>query len=84
MHTVRKKSVWIDKYAYEGMNAEKPPIKPDVVMKILETPDKVEEETKERRKAMKWEKDRTIIVYYDEWEDEIDVKNVSSTRRKIV
>jgi hypothetical protein len=43
----------------------------------------VEREARTMQKSWRLIGQRTIIVYYDELEDEIHVKAVSATRRKI-
>jgi len=83
MYTVRGKSVWIERHAFEGMSSERPPVSTQDVMTTIKKPDGVEREAGTREKAWRWIGQRTIMVYYDELEDEIHVKAVSATRRKI-
>lgn len=84
LYTVNGKYVWIERHANDGMNAERPYIKVEHVLETLRDPDKLEKEAGIRKKAIKWIGFRTIIVYYDETEEEIHVTGVSSTRRKLV
>ena len=66
------------------MNAERPPIKLEYLYEAVDDPDKTVAEGKTRIKAMKWIGKRTIIAYYDEYEEDIHVRSVSATRRKLV
>lgn len=50
----------------------------------IDDPDKRVAEGKARVKAMKWIGKRTIMVYYDEYEEDIYVRSVSATRKKVV
>lgn len=75
---VRGKRLTIDKHAYDGMNAERPPVQPPLVEFVLEEADQ-----DDGHQALKAIGGRTIIVYYRETEDEIYVKSVSATRRKL-
>ena len=84
MYYVRKKPVFITPHVYNAMNVERPYVRVEQVLETLTEPDKIIKESGVRHKTMKWFRDRTIIVYHDEWEDEIDVVGVSATRRKIV
>jgi len=84
MYKVREKYLWIEPHAYEGMVAERPAIQLEHVYEAIQSPDKVVLERKARVKAMKWIGKRTIIVYYDEYEEDIHVRGVSATRRKLV
>lgn len=83
VYTIRGKRVWIAKHAFEGMSDEKPPVSTEHVLSAIADPDGSEMESGMRRKAWRWIGQRTIMVYYDELEDEIRVKAVSATRRKI-
>ena len=83
MYYVRRKPVFITPHAYDGMNAERAYIKVEQVLETLIEPDKIIKEFGVRHKTMKWLGNRTVIIYYDEYEDEIDVVGVSTTRRKI-
>lgn len=83
MYTVRGKSVWIERHAFEGMSNERPPVSTEEVRSTIEKPDGAEREFGAGQKVWRWIGQRTIIVYYDELEEEIHVKAVSATRRKI-
>lgn len=82
-YTIRRKAVWIERHAFEGMSGERPPVSTVEVMSTIEKPDGCEGKAGARQKVWRWIGERTIIVYYDEFEDEIHVKAVSATRRKI-
>lgn len=84
MYRIRGKYIWIDNHAYDGMHAEKPPIKLEHLYETISNPDKIIMEAKPRVKALKWIGKRSIIVYYDEYEVDIYVRSISATRRKIV
>jgi hypothetical protein len=72
------KIIFINSHAFDGMNAERPPIRVSDVEEALKNPDKVN-----GRKYMKWIGNRTIIIYVQECPDYWDIRSVSSTRRKI-
>jgi hypothetical protein len=58
--------------------SERPPIRLGELLAVLETPDH-----DDGRKAFKWLNDRTVIVYYEEEIDEINIRSVSATRRPL-
>ncbi len=74
----RGKHVTILPHAVDGMGCERPPIRPSVVLDVLELPD-----TDSGRLATAWLRNRTILVYYDEYEEQIEVRSVSATRRRL-
>ena len=80
--TARGKVVWFDKHAAEAMNAERPPISVEDVLLVLEEPDRMTRQRSPRVKFMRWMRRRTVIVYADEYEDEISVHSVSASRRR--
>ncbi len=73
----------ITAHAYEGMLAEALHIKMEHVFEAIESPDKEIKESGVRKQVMKWIGSRTILVYYEEWEDEIRIVGVSATKRRI-
>lgn len=79
MFRLRDKRVMVSRHAFDGMNAEKPPIRVEHLEETLKNPDKVEGE-----KHMKWIGRRTVIAYLTEHPDYFEVRGVSATRRKIV
>jgi len=83
MHTIREKPVWLERHALDGMNAERPRITVSEVEDALEAPDRLAKERSGRLKAMKRCGKRTIIVYYDENEEDIYVRSVSATHSEI-
>lgn len=60
------------------MHAERPPIQQEEIRQTLDAPD-----TDDGHQATWRHKARTIIVYYDEEQDFLDVHAVSATRREI-
>lgn len=66
------------KHAFEGMNCERPPIKLDDIIDALEDADH-----DDGNQATKWNGRRTIIVYYTETEDEVNVRSVSATKGRL-
>ena len=82
-YTVRGKVVWFDKHAGDGMNAERPPISVEEVIATLRHPDHRERQRKHREKRIRWIGTRSVIVYADETEDEIYVRSVSASRRRL-
>lgn len=72
------KRIYINSHAFDGMNAERPPIRVSDVEETLENPDSVD-----GRKYTKWIGNRTIIIYVQESQDYWDIQGVSCTRRKI-
>ncbi len=84
IYSIREKAVIIMKHAIDAMNSERPHIDVDDILNVIDSPDNTVHESGNRFKATKWMKKRTIIVYYDEFEDEIYVHGVSATRRRVV
>lgn len=78
MYTYRDKRIYINRHAFDGMNAERPPIKVNDVEETLKNPDKVDD-----RQYIKRIGNRTIIIYVEECPDYWDIQSVSATRRKI-
>lgn len=74
----RGKDLRIRKHAFEGMSAERPPIRVEDVARTLE-----EAERDDGRNAWKWIGSRTVIVHYREEEHEVVVRGVSATRRRL-
>jgi hypothetical protein len=68
----------ITRHAFDGMNAENPPIRIEHLEETLQNPDRIEGD-----QYRKWIADRTIIAYITEYNDYIEVRGVSATRRKI-
>ena len=83
MYTVRGKRVWIERHAFEGMSSERPAVSTRELADTIARPDGAERESSARQKAWRRIGQRTVIVHYDELEEEIHVKAVSATRRKI-
>ena len=52
MYEIRGKYLWIEAHAYEGMNAERPPIKLEYLYEAVDDPDRTVTEGKTRVKAM--------------------------------
>lgn len=77
-HVARGKPVWFLDHARAGMAAENPEIDAWDVCDALEHPDRVE--GSDRRTAFQRRGRRTVIVRYEENEDEIFVVSVSATR----
>lgn len=75
---VRGKRLFIQKHAFEGMNAERPPVRVQDVARVLDDPDR-----DDGHRAMRWIHDRTVLVYYRNHEHQIDVESVSCTRRRL-
>lgn len=75
---VRGKIVLIGKHAHEGMAAERPPLDEHDILAALETPDH-----DDGRQAGKRIGKRTIIVYYEETQDGIEVRSISATRSRL-
>lgn len=75
---VRGKLVTLEKHAFVGMRAERPPWQNKDVTYALEEPDNDDGKTATKRIGA-----RTIIVRYDEDEHEILVRSVSGTRRNV-
>ncbi|WGM90371.1 MAG: hypothetical protein NUK63_04410 [Candidatus Bathyarchaeum tardum] len=76
---IRGKWVYINKHAYEGMNCEAPPIRTSDVRETITNPDGIQ-----GGRYAKWISRRTIIVYLTEYADRIEVRGVSTSRRKLV
>lgn len=74
----RGKLLTLSKHAFEGMNAERPPVHIREVRRVLEDPG-----ADDGHRALRWTGDRTVIVYYEEHERQIDVESVSCTRRRL-
>lgn len=74
----RGKPCEFTKHAHEEMHAERPPIDLDDVAWALEEPDSDDGHCATRRI-----RNRTILVYYEEREDEIYVRSVSATRTRL-
>lgn len=76
--TVRGKPVIYRRHALDGMNAERPSVSEHDVEKVLEDPDQ-----DDGSKAVGRIGKRTIIVYYDESKEDIHVRGVSATSRRL-
>jgi len=76
---IRGKEVMVSRHAFDGMNAENPPIRVEDVEETLVNPDNVQ-----GNRSLKWIGRRTVIVYSTEYPDYIEVESVSATRRKLV
>ena len=76
---LRGKPVLVSRHAFDGMNAEVPPVSIEHLKEALENPDRVEGD-----KYLKWIGQRTLIAYLTEYPDYFEVRSVSATRRKIV
>lgn len=74
----RGKPCTVYKHANEGMQAERPPIEYWDVALVLEEPDH-----DDGRRASRRIQDRTILVYYEELDDEIRIRGVSATRSHV-
>lgn len=72
-----KQATWTS-HAFDGVDAERPPIRAEHVVSVLEEPD-----ADDGRCARAWRGYRTILVYYYEGEEEIEVRAVSATRRRL-
>ena len=75
---VRGKPIYFTKHAFNGMAAERPPIKEDEVRAVLEAPD-----DDDGGKAFKAVGRRTVLVYYDDREGAVFIDAVSATRRRL-
>lgn len=75
---IRGKPYTITKHAFEGMNAERPPLASHDIESVLEDPD-----SDDGRQAMKRLGARTVIVYYVENETEVVIESVSATRGRL-
>lgn len=75
---VRGKRLRLLKHAVEGMEAERPPLRLHDIASILEDPD-----YDDTNKAFAWTGRRTVFVYYQEDEEEVVVRSVSSTRSRL-
>lgn len=75
---VRGKPVWLSRHTYEGMFAERPPVQSSDVERVLEDP-----HHDDGTKAQRWIRNRTILVYYAEDAEGIEVLGVSATRRRL-
>lgn len=60
------------------MYAERPPIQVDDVANVLESPD-----SDFGGRAFKWISRRTVICYYDETKEFLEVRSVSATQRRL-
>lgn len=78
MPQVRGKWVHIEKHAAVGMACERPPIGMDDLLRVLEEPDHDDGNQAYARIGK-----RTIILYYAEAEDSIEVRSVSATRGRL-
>lgn len=74
----RGKIVTFLSHATEGMEGERPRIRLTAVLNVLDDP-----AMDSGRLATAWVHNRTILVYYHEYEDEIEVRSVSATRRRL-
>ena len=74
----RGKVLTILEHARVGMDSERPPIRVEDVAAAIETP-----EQDDGRCATIWRRRRTVLVYYEEVEDEVEVRSVSATRRRL-
>ena len=81
--TVRGKVVWFDKHAADAMNAERPPISVAEVLETLREPDRRVRQRPPREKWIRRSHTRSVIVYADEYEEEIYVRSVSASRRRL-
>jgi hypothetical protein len=68
----------VNRHALDGMNSEIPPIRIEHLEETLQNPDRIEGD-----QYRKWIANRTIIAYITEYDDYIEVRGVSATRRKI-
>ncbi len=68
----------VDKHAFVGMHAERPPWHEQDVRHALEEPDHDDGRTATKRIGR-----RTIIVRYDEDDHEVFIRSVSGTRRAL-
>lgn len=75
---VRGKLLALRKHAFEGMQAETPPVRLEDVRRVLEDPDR-----DDGHRATRWIHDRTVLVYYEEHAHQVDVESVSCTRRTL-
>ena len=76
---LRGKEVMVSRHAFDGMNAENPPVSVEHLEETLNNPDLIQGE-----KYVKWIGRRTVIAYIIEYEDYFEVHGVSATRRKLV
>ena len=83
LSTVRGKVVWFDEHAADAMNAEWPPISVEEVIDTLQQPDRRVRQRPPREKWIRWIRRRSVIVYADEYEEEIYVRSVSASRRRL-
>lgn len=74
----RGKQCRVSKHAHEGMQAERPPIDYGAVQFVLEEPS-ADDGTRATRRVGR----RTILVYYNEFDDEILIRSVSTTRSSL-
>lgn len=79
MIKIRGKEVMVSSHAFDGMNAENPPIRVEDVEETLTNPDKIQ-----GNRYLKWIGRRTVIVYATEHPDYVEIEGVSATRRKLV
>ena len=70
-YTVRGKVVWFDKHAADAMNEERRPISVEAVIDTLQQPDRRVRQRPPREKWIRWIRRRSVIVYADEYEEEI-------------
>lgn len=75
---VRRRFLTVGKHAEAGMRAERPPLDVEDVALVLGNPD--HDNGKEARKRLGR---RTVFVYYTETEDEVYVRSVSATSRRL-
>jgi len=64
------------------MNAERPPVSVNEVLLVLDGPDRRIRQRPPRVRYLRWIRRRTVMVYADEYEDEIYVGSVSASRRR--
>jgi hypothetical protein len=70
--------VVIEKHAAVGMACERPPIRENHILAVLEEPDH-----DDGHQAYKRVGPRTVIVYYEEDDDTVEVRSVSATRGRL-
>lgn len=78
MIRAREKWLRVEKHAIHGMASERPPIGLADLQQVLEEPDSDDE-----HQALTWIATRTVIVYYEAYEEEIHVESVSATRNRL-
>lgn len=78
MTTVRGKTIVLTRHAAQGMLQERPPVTIDEVVRALESPD---HDTLAGLHA--WTGKRTILIRYTEYHDEIRIRSISATRRRL-